>query len=212
MSRRLQTVVLGIALAVPRVSLFADDFSLERLRTGEEAFRENRIPEAVDQLRIACFGLLDQASPLSECLVNLTLAFDAAKRPADVEATLNRFLDAERLFSAYAKADLRPETRRRFEAVLLARVPVETIVSVPSLASVVLLHCRELLASMAKVKSGEWTSHPDLYADLFVCQVETKDWKGAQGSWPKIPAELRKRADVVKATQALAGKTGRRLQ
>ncbi len=212
MSRRLQTVVLGIVLTVPRVSLFADDFSLERLRTGEESLRENRIPEAVDQLRIACFGLLDQAEPLSKCLVNLTLAFDAAKRPADVEATLNRFLDAERLFSAYAKADLPPETRQRFEAILLARVPVETIVSIPSLADVALLHCRELLASLAKMTRGEWTSHPELSADLFVCQVETKDWKGAQGSWPKIPEELRKRADVVKAAQALAGKTGRPLK
>ncbi len=212
MSRRLQTLVLGIVLAVPRVSLLADDFSLERLRTGEEALRENRIPDAVDQLRIACFGLLDQAGPLSQCLVNLTLAFDAARRPADADATLNKFLEAERRFSAYSKADLSPESRRQFEAVLLARVPVETIISIPSLAGVALLHCRELLASLAKVPREEWTSHPDLYADLFVCQVDTKDWKGAQGSWPKIPEELRKRADVVKAAEALAGKTGRRLQ
>lgn len=212
MSRRLQTLVLGIVLAVPRVSLVADDFSLERLRAGEEALRENRVPDAVDQLRIACFGLLDQEAPLSECLVNLTLAFDAARRPVDVDATLNKFLEAERRFAAYSKAALSPESRQKFEAVLLARVPVETIVSIPSLAGVALHHCRELLASLAKVPREEWTSHPDLYADLFVCQVDTKDWKGAQGSWPKIPTELRKRADVAKAAEALAGKTGRRLQ
>ncbi len=209
MSRRLQLLTLGIALAFPRASLFADEFSLERLRAGEEALRARRVPEAVDQLRIACFGLLDQAEPLSECLVNLTLALEAARRPADVETTLNRFLEAERRFAAYAKADLSRESRREFEALILGRVPVETIVSVPSLATVALHHCRELLDKLAKVGSEEWTSHPELFADLFVCQVETKDWKGAQGAWPKIPEELRKRADVARAAQALAGKTGR---
>ncbi len=91
-------------------------------------------------------------------------------------------------------------------------MPVETIISIPSLASAALHHCRELLDKLAKVPSEDWTSHPELFADLFVCQVETKDWKGAQGSWPKIPEEFRKRADVEKAAQALVGKTGRPLQ
>jgi hypothetical protein len=138
MSRRpFSAFLLGIALAAPPASLFADDFSLERLRAGEEALRAKRIPEAVDQLRIACFGLLDQVESLSECLVNLTLAQDAAKRPADVQATLGRFLEVERRFAPYAKAALPAETRREFQAILLARVPEETRLSIPSLASFV---------------------------------------------------------------------------
>lgn len=251
-SRLLSVVALGISLATSTESLLADDFSLERLRAGEEALRARRIPEAVDQLRIACFGLLEQVEPLSECLVHLTLAQEAAKRPGDVQATLNRFLEVERRFAPYAKASVSAETRREFQAILLARVPQETVVSVPSLASLVeteeqkiaklpaperlkaleaatrreptalnwpialirthteLKQWRKALEEMAKLPADGWLSHPELFADLFVCQVETRDWSGAERSEPRIPAALVGRPDVENAVRELEAERGRR--
>ncbi|MGA7991123.1 MAG: hypothetical protein WCC53_06795 [Thermoanaerobaculia bacterium] len=253
MSRRPRFAVLfGIALAVAPFSLAADDFSLERLRAGEAALAAKRIPEAVDQLRIACFGLLDQVDALSECLVHLTLAQDAAKRPAEVEATLVRFLDVEKRFAAYAKATVPQEARRDFQAILLSRVPQATILSIPSLASLVeteeqkiaklppaervkaleaaarrepaatkwlialaqarvaLKQYRRALDDMAKLPGDAWPSHPELFADLFVCEVETKDWSAADGSEPRIPPALLKRPDVEKAVRDLADERARR--
>lgn len=250
--RRLSGVLLGISLAARPTSLRADDFSRDRLRAGEEALRAGRIPEAVDQLRIACFGLLEQVESLSECLVHLTLAQDAAKRPAEVQAALARFLEVERRFAPYAKASLAEDSRRAFQAILVAGVPEATLLAVPSLASLVdteeqkiarlpaaerlksleaavlreptalkwpialirtrtaLKQWRKALEDMTKLPGEAWLSHPEVFADFFVCQVETRDWSGAEASERRIPPALLARADVAKAARDLAAERGRR--
>lgn len=138
MSRRpLFAFLTGITLAVAPVSLLADDFSLERLRAGEEALRAKRIPEAIDQLRIACFGLLDQPVLLTEGLVWLAFAQETAGRRTDVVATLNRFLEVERLFGVYARIRLDEAARAQFQALLLSRLPAEAVAAVPTLSGLV---------------------------------------------------------------------------
>src|SRR5512141_1923838 len=140
MNRRtpsLSATLFGIVLAVHPLPLFADDFSLQRLRVGEEALRAKRVPEAVDQLRIACFGLLDQPILLSEGLAHLAIAQEAAGRRADVVTTLNRFLEVERLFGVYARSRLDEATRARFQELLLSLVPAEAVASVPTLSGLV---------------------------------------------------------------------------
>ena len=249
---RLLALLFGIALAFQQASVCADDFSLERLRAGEEALRAKRIPEAVDQLRIACFGLLEQVESLSKCLVFLTLAQDAAKRPTDVQATLNRFLEVERRFAPYAKAALPAQTRQEFRAILLAHVPEETLLSIPSLSSLVeteeqriarlpaserlkaleatarreptalkwlialiqtrteLRQYRGALEDMTKLPRDAWLSRPEVFADLFVCQVEIRDWSEAEKSESRIPPALMTRPDVEKAVRDLAAERARR--
>src|SRR5215813_15406480 len=88
-----------------------EDFYESRLKAGQEAYRQNRIPEAIDQFRISAFGFLNRPSLLSESLARLALAQDAAGRTADAEATLSRFLEVERRFSTYAQIKLEPGTR-----------------------------------------------------------------------------------------------------
>jgi hypothetical protein len=254
MSRRPLSVGLFVTwLAFGSASfLDADEFSRDHFRTGQEALRARRIPEAVDQFRIACFGLLEEVDALSACLVYLTLAQDAAKRPADVEATLARFLEVERRFAPYAKAALPADSRREFQAILLARVPEGTLLAVPSLAPLVetedqkiarlpvderikaleaaenrepaapkwpvaLIQARtaaqqwrKALGGMAKLPAEAWTNYPQLFADLFVCQVETKEWIGAEASKPRIPPALLGRADVERAARSLEAERGRR--
>lgn len=63
---------------------------------------------------------------------------------------------------------------------------------------------------MVKLPSETWTNRPELFADLFVCQVEMKDWAGAEASVPGIPPGLLKRPDVEKATRDLATERSRR--
>jgi hypothetical protein len=254
MSRhRLSVGLFGILLALGSASfLDADEFSRDRLRAGQEALRARRLPEAVDQIRIACFGLLEEVDTLAECLVSLTLAQDAARRPADVDATLARFLEVERRFTSYAKAALPAESRREFQAILLARVPEGTLLAVPSLAPLVdteeqkiarlpaterikaleaaekrepsalkwpvalaqtrtaVQQWRKALDGMAKLPPEAFTNTPELFADLFVCQVETRDWTGAEASKPRIPPALLGRADVERAARSLEAERGRR--
>ncbi len=124
---------LVLLFGTPLVSR-ADEFAEARLASGIDAFKAKRYPEASDHFRIACFGLLDQPVLLTEGLVRLALAQEAAGRKGDAEKTLERFLDVERKFTAYAKARLDAPTRAEFQTLLRGRLPADVLATVPSLS------------------------------------------------------------------------------
>lgn len=115
----------------------ADEFNNERLRAGEDAYVAKRYEEAIDQFRLAAFGSLDNPVVLSECLARLALAEAAGGKSAKADATLDRFLEIEQRFGVYAKANLQPEIRSAFQALLLRRVAPASILAIPSLASLI---------------------------------------------------------------------------
>lgn len=124
---------LALLLGAPTFAR-ADEFAEARMASGIDAFKAKRYPEASDQFRIACFGLLDHPVLLTEGLVRLALAQEAAGRRADVEKTLGRFLDVERRFKGYANSRLDAPIRTQFQALLRAVAPADAIAAVPSLA------------------------------------------------------------------------------
>ena len=115
----------------------ADEFNDQRLRAGEDAYAGKRYDEASDQFKIAAFGSLDNPPLLSECLVRLALAQSAGGRTSAAIATLERFLEVEKRFGAYAKANLPPDIRASFKTLLLSRTSPATITSIPSLAGMI---------------------------------------------------------------------------
>jgi len=114
-----------------------DEFSDARLRAGEDACVAKRYLDAAAELKIAAFGSLDRPPVLSEALVWLAISQNALGRTVDVQSTLDRFLDVERRFGAYPKARLENDTRATFQSILLKQVPQATILSIPSLASLI---------------------------------------------------------------------------
>ena len=130
-------VALGVAavLAGTATPARGDDFTNARMTDGIDAYQARRYAEASDQFRLACFGLLDQPVVLTEGLVRLALAQQAAGRRADVTVTLRRFLDVEKRFAGYAKARLDTGGRTAFETLLRSQVPPEALLGVPSLSS-----------------------------------------------------------------------------
>lgn len=124
------SVAFGVALALAfSVTARGQDFSAARLKDGEASYAQRRYADATDALRIAAFGLLDQPILLSEALVYLALAQDAAGRREDAITTLARFAVVERRFSAYAKAALDNSTRSDFEARFRTRLPASVMAS-----------------------------------------------------------------------------------
>ena len=77
------TFILGAATP-------ADDFYLVRLQAGKAEAAAGRPYEAIDDLKIASFGFLDQPVLLVEGLSRLALAQAAAGRDEDADATLRR--------------------------------------------------------------------------------------------------------------------------
>jgi len=128
MKKRHQSGILAVlsaavAIMTSNAPARADEFSDARLRSGEDAYVAKRYLDAIAELKIAAFGSLDRPPALSEALVWLALAQNGAGRAADLQATVDRFLEVERRFGAYPKARLEPDTRAAFQAVLLKRVP-----------------------------------------------------------------------------------------
>lgn len=137
-SRVIPFLLASAAWMMPLVGAArAEEFNNERLRAGQEAYLGKRYEEAIDQFRLAAFGSLDKPVVLSECLAWLALAEAADGKSARADATLERFLDIERRFGVYAQADLQPEIRSAFQALLLRRVAPASILSVPSLAPLI---------------------------------------------------------------------------
>jgi len=104
----------------------ADDFYLVRLQEGKAEAAAGRHYEAIDDFRIASFGFLDQPALLMEGLARLALAQAAAGRNEDADATLRRLVEIERRFSGWAQADLEPQTRAAFMALLGRRLGADT--------------------------------------------------------------------------------------
>jgi hypothetical protein len=114
-----------------------DEFYETRLRAGELAYQEKHLPDAIDNLRIAAFGLLENPVLEVEALVYLSLAQTALGRGSEADATLGRFLEVERRFAPYAKIKLEPAVRADFQALLLRRVAQPTLLAYPGLAGMV---------------------------------------------------------------------------
>ena len=135
--RRLPPLAVGLLVTALPWSILAaaagEDFDEARLRAGQIAYQEKRFVEAINQFRIAAFGFLDRLPLLSESLVRLSLAQAAAGKEADADETMTRFLEVERRFQVYAQANLEPETRADFRALLKRRLPAATLAAVPSL-------------------------------------------------------------------------------
>jgi hypothetical protein len=129
-------IILALA-AIVSTPLRAEEFYVTRLHAGERAYHEKKWVEAVDQLRIACFGLLDQPQYLSEGLAVLALAQNGAGRSAAVDATLGRFVEAEQRFGVWAKVPLSRDIRADFESLLTKRLRPEVLLGVPTLAGMV---------------------------------------------------------------------------
>jgi Flp pilus assembly protein TadD len=122
---------------ISAIALAGDDFYQQRLQAGIEAYRAKRLQEAVDELRIAAFGMLEQPTVLLDTLARLALAQQAVGRTADAEFTLNRFIEVERKFNNWGQSQLEPELKKRFEALLREKISSETLLAISSLADLV---------------------------------------------------------------------------
>jgi tetratricopeptide (TPR) repeat protein len=117
-----------------RPAAAADPFYLGLLRDGNAAYDRKDYPRAAHDLRLACFGLLDEPAPLGDCLVRLAAAQGAAGDNDGFLATFGRLAEVEERFGIYGRLALPPELRAAFEERAAATVPLSTLAAVPSFA------------------------------------------------------------------------------
>lgn len=109
-----------------------DPFYQGLLRDGQLSLDRKDYATAARQLRLACFGMLDDPRPLADCLARLALAQDGANDVEGVRDTFRRLTEVEDRFKAYSQGEIAPELRAALEARLAARIPAATLAGAPA--------------------------------------------------------------------------------
>lgn len=128
-------VLAGLAMPPGAAGAAIDPFYQSLLREGQHSLDRKDYPAAAHELRLACFGMLDEPRTLADCLARLALAEDGAGDVEGFRATFQRLAEIEDRFKAYSQADLAPELRAILEARLAARLPAATLEAAPAFRS-----------------------------------------------------------------------------
>jgi tetratricopeptide (TPR) repeat protein len=136
----------SLVLCIPARA--ADPFYLDLLRSGRAAYERQDFRAAVADLRLACFGFLEEPLLLREGLVHLALAQAGAGDGEGFLATFARIADLERRFHDVSKTPLPDDVRGRFEAAALERVPAGQIAALPRLADLAERRAAQQLAEL----------------------------------------------------------------
>src|SRR5436305_12671847 len=123
-------LLAGVLPAAPAWAS-ADPFYLGLLRDGRIAYDRADYATAAKDLRLACFGLLDDPQPLTDCLVRLAVAQGARNDAEGFRDTFRHLAEVEDRFGAYGKATLPPELRSAFEQKLVLLIPAATLETIP---------------------------------------------------------------------------------
>ncbi|HEX7706096.1 MAG TPA: hypothetical protein VF701_06505 [Thermoanaerobaculia bacterium] len=105
------------AIAQPLAANPSAEFYLNLQRRGVSAFEAARYQEAVDQLRIAAFGMVDDLPLYSKTQVYLTIAYDQLTQPERALDAARRVLAAERISRSYARVAISDPLRSSFEGL-----------------------------------------------------------------------------------------------
>jgi len=108
-----------------------DPFYTDLLRSGTQALERGDTNRAVEELRLACFGMLDHPKELAVCLVRLALGQAKLGEKEEFLQTFRRIEEVETRFKAYGEAPIAAAERSAFEAQSLEWVPPEVLRSMP---------------------------------------------------------------------------------
>jgi hypothetical protein len=135
--------------APPAAHAVADAFYLDLLRDGTQSYARGDYAVAAKQLRVACFGMLDEPDHLAACLTRLAVAEGAAGNADGFRDTFRRIVEVEDRFGAYNRADLPPDIRSAFEQRALTVVPAAALAALPQFKDLLSRKVEEQLAALS---------------------------------------------------------------
>lgn len=126
---------LSLGGAAAPAGAAVDPFYQNLLREGQHAFDRKNFAAAARDLRLACFGMLDEPRPLADCLARLALAQDRLDDGEGFGATFQRLAEVEDRFKAYSQGDVAPELKTLLEQRVAVRVPAATLAGIPAFSA-----------------------------------------------------------------------------
>jgi tetratricopeptide (TPR) repeat protein len=133
-AKRLATVVAVAIALTAAVAQAADPFYTRLLREGADSYNRKDYFTAVRQLRLACFGFLDEPDLLADGLTRLALAQAATGDTAGFDKTFERIVEVEERFQGYSHAQTPADVRAAFEKLVVKLIPAATLAERPSFA------------------------------------------------------------------------------
>lgn len=146
MRRRLLPLCL-LVIAAPPVEC-ADPFYEARLAEGVAAAARADHESAVQQLRVANFGFLEDPERLVEGLIHLGLSQAALRDAGGFRSTFDRITGLESRFAAWATAKLDPRLRAEYERAVAEWIPESELIRSPGFAALAERRRREALAQL----------------------------------------------------------------
>ncbi len=120
--------ILVVLVTAPSPAAAAvDSFYRNRMEAGVQAFAAGDWPAAARQLRIACFGYLEEPVGLAAGLIRLAIAQAEMGDDEGVRTVFLRLIQLEERYSAYSEAKVPAQVRKRFERHSARRVPLATL-------------------------------------------------------------------------------------
>jgi tetratricopeptide (TPR) repeat protein len=120
--RFIPVLTVSLLLAATVAAHAAHPHYLRLLREGSLALEQGDAEEARHDLRLACFGLLEEPPLLAECLMRLGTAQAELNDTEGFQETFRRVVEIEQRFGAYRAADVPPALRASFEETLRDRI------------------------------------------------------------------------------------------
>jgi hypothetical protein len=124
--------LVGAFLVFAAIPVFAQSFYEARFQSGVTDFNRGAFARAVDELRVAAFGRVDDIPGYETAEIYLALANDKLDRVEDARLATMKVVQAEQINPAYNKLPLPADVRTNFERLLPALLTREQLVNVPA--------------------------------------------------------------------------------
>lgn len=125
MQKLLLSAALLLGLATPVCAATASDFYLTLLRRGTADVEAGRNPEAVSNLRLAAFGLLDSIEHYEIAQAYLAIALERSEQTDAAREAVRRIVAAEKIEKKFAVIALPASIRTAFDGVAKKVLPAE---------------------------------------------------------------------------------------
>ncbi len=147
--RNILVVAIFAVLLNPDTGSAADPFYNRLLEDGIQAHDRGDHALAVKNLRLACFGLLDEPNVLARGLTYLALAQAEIGDDEPFSRTFRRILEIENKFQAFSPLDLDADLRQAFEAHLHRLIAVDVLDRSPAFHQLARRKLEEQIHAMA---------------------------------------------------------------
>jgi tetratricopeptide (TPR) repeat protein len=128
---RLFVVLISFVSAVP---LVAQSFYDARFDSGLSDFNRSQYASAVDALRVAAFGYVDDIARYETAEIYLALANDKLDRDGDARLAAAKIVQAEQIRPSYSSLSLPASVRTTFNALLPALISRDELARIPAFA------------------------------------------------------------------------------